>query len=141
MRSATDPGRGRGHDDGVGLIPLAWGVLASFMFLFLAVQMAVSMYTTSTLTALGQDATRRAATGGGTPAAVAEADDWFRDQVGDSVTLVNIVWTRTGDTISLSLEAHPPNLLINRVTPINQSSIKRTFVVRVEHPVSLAAMP
>jgi hypothetical protein len=141
VRSATEAGCRRSRDDGVGLIPLAWGVLASFMFLFLAVQMAVSMYTTSTLTALGQDATRRAATGGGTPAAVAEADDWFRNHVGDSVTLVDVVWTRTGDTISLSLEAHPPNLMINRVTPLSQSSIQRTFVVRVEHPVSLATMP
>ena len=141
MRSATNPGCRCSRDDGVGLIPLVWGVLASFMFLFLAVQMAMSMYTTSTLTALGQDATRRAATGGGTQAAVAEADDWFRNHVGDSVTLVEVVWTRAGDTISLSLEARPPNLMINRVTPINQSSINRTFVVRVERPVSLAAMP
>ncbi len=115
------------QDDGSGLLPLMWGVFAFLLFLF---------YSTSTVTALGHDAARRAALGGATPEAVADAEAWFTDRLGDSVTLVSADWSVDDGTLALSIVVEPPDLLVTRLSPLGADPIERTFVVRIEQLVA-----
>lgn len=124
------------QDDGSGLLPLIWGVFAFLLFLFLAAQVAITLYSTSTVTALGHDAARRAALGGATPEAVADAEAWFTDRLGDSVTLVSADWSVGDGTIALSIVVEPPDLLVTRLSPLGADPIERTFVVRIEQLVA-----
>ena len=57
------------HDLGVGVFGTAIGFVVFLMFLFFAMQVMFGLYATSTLRATLDDATARAATGGGTSAA------------------------------------------------------------------------
>ncbi len=96
-------------DSGAGLIGLAWGVLAFWMFLLLAVQLAMVVHTRTTTTGLGYEATRQAALGGGTPQAIAAADRWLEDRAGDLVTERR--WSRAGDSVVLEVVIRPPTVL------------------------------
>ncbi|MFT7646503.1 MAG: hypothetical protein ACI8Y4_001238 [Candidatus Poriferisodalaceae bacterium] len=120
-------------EEGSGLIPLTWGLLMFFMLLFLAVQIVINMYATSTVSALGHDAARRAAGAGATPAAMSDAESWFVGQLGDSVTVESIAWDRSGGSLSLSISVSPPNLMIGRIGLLDP--IERTYSVRIEEPV------
>jgi Flp pilus assembly protein TadG len=60
---------GEHHDQGVGVFGTSIGFVVFLMFLFLAMQVMFGLYATSTLRATLDDATARAATGGGTGAA------------------------------------------------------------------------
>jgi hypothetical protein len=60
---------GEHHDGGVGLFGTSIGFVVFLMFLFFAMQVMFGLYATSTLRATLDDATARAATGGGTGAA------------------------------------------------------------------------
>jgi len=57
------------HDRGVGVFGTSIGFVVFLMFLFFAMQVMFGLYATSTLRATLDDATARAATGGGTSAA------------------------------------------------------------------------
>ncbi|WP_419915514.1 hypothetical protein [Candidatus Poriferisodalis sp.] len=116
---------------GAGLIALPWAVLACLTFLTLAVQIAVYFYSTSVLTAVGHDATRRAAFGGG-PAAVADAERWLRSSIGPSVDIEQLRWSTTGETVALELAARPPSVLIDAAALIGLRNIERRFEVRRE---------
>ena len=121
-----------GNERGAGLVVLPWAVLAYLTFLTLAVQAAVYFYSTSVLTAVGHDATRRAAFGGGSPAAIAAADRWLRSSIGPAVDIERLRWSTTGDTVALELAARPPTVLIDAAALIGLQHIERRFEVRRE---------
>lgn len=119
-------------DRGAGLVALPWAVLAYLTFLTLAVQAAVYFYSTSVLTAVGHDATRRAAFGGGSPAAIADAERWLRSNIGPAVDIERLRWFTTSETVALELAARPPTVLIDAAALIGLRSIERRFEVRRE---------
>ena len=121
------------HDEhGAGLVALPWAVMAFLTFLMLATQVAVHLYSASVLTAVGHDATRRAAFGGGSPAAIADAERWLRSRIGPSVEIETVRWSTTGDTVALDLAAKPPTVLMDTSAVIGQRNIERRFEVRRE---------
>ena len=101
------------------------------MFLFLAVQVAINLYATSTVAATGSDAARQAALGGGDPAAIAAADAWLRAQLDDD-HIVAIEWSTDGDVVRLFLAVEPPHVMVNSAGPLAANTIERTFEVRIE---------
>lgn len=60
-------------------------MLAFLLFLFLAVHIALQLYSRSVTDALGREAVRRAALGGGGLEAIDDADRWMRSQLGERV--------------------------------------------------------
>ncbi len=119
-------------DRGAGLVALPWAVMAFLTFLMLAVQVAVHLYSASVLTAVGHDATRRAAFGGGSPAAIADAERWLRSRIGTAVEIEVLRWNTTDDTVALELAARPPSVLMDTSAVIGQRNIERRFEVRRE---------
>ena len=117
---------------GAGLVALPWAVLAFLTFLTLAVQAAVYFYSTSVLTAVGHDATRRAAFGGGSPAAIVDAERWLRSAIGPAVDIERLRWRTTGETVALELAARPPTVLIDADALIGLQTVERRFEVRRE---------
>ena len=117
---------------GAGLVALPWAVLAYLTFLTLAVQAAVYFYSTSVLTAVGHDATRRAAFGGGSPAAIADAERWLRSSIGAAVDIELLRWSTTTETVALELAARPPTVLIDASALVGLQHIERRFEVRRE---------
>lgn len=117
---------------GAGLVALPWAVLAFLTFLTLAVQAAVYFYSTSVLTAVGHDATRRAAFGVGTPAAIVDAERWLRSAIGPAVDIERLRWRTTGETVALELAARPPTVLIDADALIGLQTVERRFEVRRE---------
>ena len=124
----------RRDESGAGLVALPWAVLAYLTFLMLAVQVAVYLYSTSVLTAVGHDATRQAALGGATPAAVSEAERWLRSRIGPAVSIESLRWTTSNETVTLELRAKPPRVLIDTSALIGQRNIERRFEMRSEIP-------
>lgn len=122
-----------GRDEhGAGLVALPWALLAYLTFLTLAVHAAAYFYTASVLTAVGHDATRRAAFGGASAAAVADAERWLRSSIGPAVDIESLRWSTAGDTVSLDLAARPPTLLIDASALTGLQRIERRFEVRRE---------
>ena len=119
-------------EHGAGLVALPWAVLAFLTFLMLTVQAAVYFYSASVLTAVGHDATRRAAFGGGSPAAIADAERWLRSNIGGAVDIETLRWNTTGETVALDLAARPPTVLIDASALIDLQKIERRFEVRRE---------
>lgn len=123
------PSRG---EQGVGLVALPWGVLVYVMFLMLAVHVAVHLFTTSVVTAVGHDAARRAALAGGSHAGVIEAERWLRSRIGPGVDIELLEWSVTTDVVALELVADPPDVLIGSSALLGQRRIERRFEVRRE---------
>ncbi len=127
---------------GTGLLASTWSVLAFFLFLFLAVQIGVNLYTTSTVSALAYDASRRAASNGGTRAAINEADTWLRDRFGSSLKINKIDWRTNADRgggneiVGLDIDVQPPSLLIGGDSSLGARRIVRRFEVRTEQVVA-----
>ncbi len=117
---------------GAGLVALPWAVLAFLTFLTLAVQAAVYFYSSSVLTAVGHDATRRAAFGGGSPAAIVDAERWLLSAIGPAVDIERLRWSTTGETVALELAARPPTVLIDASALIGLQTVERRFEVRRE---------
>ena len=122
----------RRDESGAGLVALPWGILAFLTFLMLAVQVAMHFYSASVVTAVGHDATRRAAFGGGDSAAIVDAERWLRSRIGPAVSIERIDWSSTREIVALELSARPPTLLIDASSLIGQRSIERRFEVRRE---------
>ncbi len=120
------------NERGAGLVALPWAVLAFLTFLTLAVQAGVHFYSASVLTAVGHDATRRAAFGGGSSAAIADAERWLRSSIGPSVDIERLRWSTTGETVALELAARPPTVLIDASALIGLHTVERRFEVRRE---------
>ena len=123
------------EEDGASLIALSWGVLAFLTFLFLAVHVAVGLYATSTMTAVGHDAARRVALAGGSPDAIAAAESWLGEHLGAGLEVETIEWTIADGEVTLHLRIRRPRLLLGPLTPAS-AVIDRTFVVRLERPVT-----
>ena len=117
---------------GAGLVALPWALLAYLAFLTLAVQAAVYFYTASVLTAVGHDATRRAAFAGADAAAIADAERWLRARIGPSVGIEGLRWHGTDETVALELTARPPTVLIDTSALIGLRTIERRFELRRE---------
>ena len=98
----------------------------------LAVQVAVYFYTASVVTAVGHDATRRAAFEGGGPAATADAERWLRARIGPAVDIETLRWSTTSEIVALELAAKPPTVLIDASALIGRRSIERRFETRRE---------
>lgn len=116
----------------MGLLASAWSVLAFFMFMMLAVQIGVNLYATSTVSAVGYDAARRAASGGGTRQAVSSADAWLRARLGPSLTVHDIRWSTAGGVVRLDIDAQPPSLMVDTESSLGSRRIRRSFEVRTE---------
>lgn len=125
--------RNRLRDErGAGLIALTWSVLAYLMFLMLAVQVAMNLYATSVITAVGHDATRLAAFAGGSARGIADAERWLRSRIGPAVDIDTLRWSRADGVVSLQLVAHPPRVMIDTSALTGSRRIERRFVVRSE---------
>lgn len=111
-------------------------------FLLFAVQIVLGLYATSTVTAVGNDAARRVASGDvdhGDPAAVAQAqgraEGQARRQLGRFGRGVSFDWSGSDDrTIRLHLHANVPRTGFGRLVsrPIGLDVVDRTITVRVE---------
>jgi len=128
------------HERGVGAISTAAGVLVFLVFLLGAVQLLFSLYASSTVTAVTNDAAQRAAANQPPPLAIIEADARASlGAIGDDATFVWQVEDTDGDgnddTVVLRVSAAPP-----RFTPpsigkgLGFGVIDRTVRVRVEEP-------
>jgi hypothetical protein len=104
------------RDRGVGAISSAAGVLVFLMFLLGSVQLLFSLYASSTLTAVVNDAVQRAAAQGAPPLEVIEAD--ARASLGAIGDRATFVWNvddadddGTDDTVVLHVTATPPRFV------------------------------
>ncbi len=109
--------------------------------MFLAVQIGVNLYSTSTVSALGYDAARRAASSGGTRTATSEAETWLRARLGSSLEVNDITWQTHGGVVRLNVDVQPPNLLIDSNSSIGNRRIKRQFEVRTEQVIGRSTRP
>lgn len=121
-----------GRDDaGTGLYPLLWGVTAFLAFLLLAVTVTLSLYTTSTVSAIGHDAARRAAAEGADAATLASAEAWMRSRLGAGITVDDLSVSVQGDHVVVRVVARPPTLLL-LPAPGFGGPIERSFTVPIE---------
>ena len=128
------------RDSGVGAISTAAGVLVFLCFLLGAVQLLFSLYATSTVTAVANDAAQRAAAQGAPDLALIEADaraslgaigdeaafDWALDDAdGDG----------NEDTVVLRVTAAPPRFVPPSIGDgFGFGVIDRTVRIRIEEP-------
>lgn len=126
-------GSARGDESAVGLLPLVWGVTAALMLMFLAVALALRLYATSVVGAVGHDAARRAAAAGGEPGDLRAARSWLRERLG-SATIHDLRVSRDDDMVVVTLTVEPPSGGVTGAGPLG-SPISRMFVVPVEDMV------
>ena len=104
------------RDRGVGAISTAAGVLVFLVFLMGAVQLLFSLYASSTVTAVANDAAQRAAAHGAPPLATIEADARATlGEIGDNAAFTWDVDDADGDgnddTVVLRVVALPPRFV------------------------------
>jgi hypothetical protein len=133
----SDPDHARG-DPGVGALSTAAGVLVFLLFLVGAVQLLFSLYASSTVTAVANDAAHRAA-GRGAPAVdVIEADARRTlGEIGDEATFDWRTDDSDGDgaddTVVLRVVAHPPRFVPRSIGEgLGLTEVDRTVRVRLE---------
>jgi hypothetical protein len=134
-----DAGPRRLHGDpGAGLISTASGVVVVIVFLMFAVQLLFGLYASTVVTAVANDAARRAASGGADDRAVI-ANEARRSlgQVGESTTFVWGDDDQDGDgiidTVVLTVVARPPRLVPPSIGGrVGLDRIERTVRVRAE---------
>jgi hypothetical protein len=126
------------HDRGTGAISTAAGVLVFLIFLVGAVQLLFSLYASSTVTAVANDAAQRAAAAGAPPLSVIEAD--ARATLGRVGDEASFTWRRddadgdgADDTLVLRVIARPPRFVPPSIGDgIGLGAIDRTIRVRLE---------
>lgn len=125
---------------GVGAISTAAGVLVFLCFLLGAVQLLFSLYASSTVTAVANDAAQRAAAHSAPALALIEADARASlGAIGDEATFE---WTLddadhdgNDDTVVLQVIAHPPRFVPRSVGEgFGFGVIDRTVRIRIEEP-------
>jgi hypothetical protein len=130
-------GRLRG-DTGTSLVAMAGGVLVVLVFLTFSVQLLVGLYATTTVTAVANDAARRAAASGA-PDRGAITDDarGALGRIGDSASFrwsdEDVDGDGVVDVVVLTVVARPPRFVPPSIagrTGLDQ--IERTVRVRVE---------
>jgi Flp pilus assembly protein TadG len=137
MAGVAAPRRLR-DDSGAGLISTASGVLVVIAFLMFAVQLLFGLYASTVVTAVANDAARRAATAGAPDRAVI-VDDARRGlgRVGDTATFRWSDADQDGDgvadTVVLTVVAHPPRFVPPSIGGlVGLDRIERTVRVRAE---------
>jgi hypothetical protein len=125
-------------DRGAGLISTAAGVVVFLMFLLFAVQLLFSLYASSTVTAVTNDAAQRAASRSAPPLDVIEAEARANlGRIGDEAAFR---WTRddvdgdgADDTIVLEVAATPPRFVPPSIGgAVGLGELRRTARVRIE---------
>lgn len=134
---ARRPARG---EAGTGLISTVAGVAAFLFFLLFSVQVAVTLYATSTTNAAGYDAARSVAGAEvdhrdptAVRAAVQQAERQFRDLLGPRGDDADLTWAIDGDHVRLHVIVPAPTVVPPglRDTELLRR-IERTYVVRIE---------
>jgi hypothetical protein len=126
------------RDRGAGAISTAAGVLVLLMFLLGAVQLLFSLYASSTVTAIANDAAQRAAAHGAPPLATIEADARATlGAVGDAASFTWDLDDADGDgdddTLVLRVVALPPRFVPRSIGEgLGFGVIDRTVRVRLE---------
>ncbi len=128
------------HDRGTGAISTAAGVVVFLVFLLGAVQLLFSLYASSTVTAVANDAARRAALRGAAPVEDVEAD--ARASLGRVGEDAEFTWgledtdgDGTDDVLVLQVSALPPRFVPRSIGEgLGLGVIERTVRVRLEEP-------
>lgn len=128
-------------DAGTGLIGAAFGLFAMMAFLLLAMQLLLTLYTTSVVQTVAFDGARAAATDapGGSSAVDAELfaiEEQARDALGPIGDDASFVWDSDGQSITLQVSVDAPSLLPESLSS-GWSSVSRRAVVRREQLVDL----
>lgn len=127
-------------DGGVGAISTAAGVLVFLCFLLGAVQLLFSLYASSTITAVANDAAQRAAAQGGQALKVIEAEARASlGAIGDEATFEWALDDTDGDggddTVVLRVVAEPPRFVPPSIgAGLGFGEIDRTVRIRIEEP-------
>jgi hypothetical protein len=125
-------------DRGAGLISSAAGIVVFLVFMLFAVQLLFGLYSSSTVTAVANDAAQRAAAGNAPPIEVIEADARANlGEVGDDAVFT---WStddadRDGedDTVVLTVVARPPRFVPTSMgDAVGFGEVRRTVRVRIE---------
>ncbi len=131
-------GGGAERDRGAGLLSTAAGVVVFLVFLLFAVQLLFGLYSSSTITAVANDAATRAASAEAPPLAVIEAE--ARASLGQVGETASFVWDvddadgdGTSDTVVLEVTARPPRFIPRSIGgSIGLDEVHRVVRVRAE---------
>ena len=132
------PRLGSTDETAAGLLSTAAGVVVFLVFLLFAVQLLFGLYASSTITAVANDAARRAAEDGAPPLPLIEAD--ARHSLGAVGDSAEFRWERddsdgdgAADTVVLSVVASPPRFIPPSIGgAIGLDEVRRTVRVRME---------
>lgn len=123
-------------ETGSGMVASVVGVTAFLVLLLFAVQLALNLYATSTLTAAAFDAARIVAGADGGPVAEAAAEAHLQALLGTSP--VSTVWEYRDtddelgpDVVALTVEVEHATRLLQAM-PIPYQHVVRTVTVRME---------
>ena len=132
------------RDRGAGVVSTGVGLLVFLMFLFFAMQVMFGLYATSTLRATLADAASRAASRGGSPGELDQAERDARAALGEigrrpstvvELELVDSDGDGVGDTIAGRAEAVPPRYVPTSLGGmLGFDRITASARVRVERP-------
>lgn len=125
---------GRG-ERGAGVFATAAGTLAFLMLMIFAVQLLVGLHATTVITAVTNDAARRAAAAEAPPQSVIEAD--ARASLGAVGRAATFIWDESEpSSVALTVVATPPRFVPPSVGGmVGIDHVERTVRVRLEQPV------
>ena len=123
---------------GAGLLSSAAGVIVFLVFLMFAVQLLFGLYSSSTITAVANDAATRAASANAPPLDVIEAE--ARSNLGEVGKAASFRWDvddadgdGTYDTVVLEVVARPPRFIPRSLGgSIGVEEVRRVVRVRAE---------
>ena len=123
-------------ESGTGMVASVVGVTAFLVLLLFAVQLALNLYATSTLTAAAFDAARIVAGADGGPLAEATAEAHLHELLGTQTVAMAWEYRDTddelgADVVALTVEVEHATRLL-RVMPIPFQRVVRTVTVRME---------
>jgi hypothetical protein len=125
-------------EEGAGLLSTAAGVVVFLVFLLFAVQLLFGLYSSSTVTAVANDAATRAASADAPPLRVIEAE--ARASLGEVGKSASFEWDvddadgdGTADTVVLEVVARPPRFIPPSIGgSIGLDEVRRVVRVRAE---------
>ncbi|MFL6204626.1 MAG: hypothetical protein ACJ739_04690 [Acidimicrobiales bacterium] len=125
-------------EEGAGLLSSAAGVVVFLVFLMFAVQLLFGLYSSSTITAVANDAATRAASANAPPLDVIEAE--ARASLGEVGKTASFRWDvddadgdGTSDTVVLEVVARPPRFIPRSLgNTIGVEEVRRVVRVRAE---------
>ena len=136
LATGSRPTSTRSGEAGVGLLSSIVGVTIFIVLLLFAVQVALNLYATSTVTTVAFDAARQVAGSDGGPAATAAAETRARQLLGRFESgggTLRFRWdTSRDDAVLVEVVAERPPLLAHVRFPFQR--VDRTVTVRWERP-------